>query len=94
MQVELEEHDGSGGGVRRVALTVRGLTPAGYLLATDSAGARFELHPDGNRRAHRAAPRCEPWLVARACLGAACCQSCSTTSLCSGRHNKRPTVSL
>ncbi len=48
--MELEEHDGSGGGVRRVALTVRGLTPAGYLLATDAGGARFELHPDGNRR--------------------------------------------
>ncbi len=59
-QVELEEHDGGGGGVRRVALTVRGLTPAGYLLATDAGGARFELHPDGNRRARRAALSWEP----------------------------------
>ena len=33
-------------------LTVRGLTSGGYLLATDATGAKFELHPDGNRRAH------------------------------------------
>ena len=37
--------------MRRVPLTVQGLTPGGYLLATDAAGAGFELHPDGNRRA-------------------------------------------
>ena len=49
VQVELEERDSGGGEVRRVALTVQGLTPGGYLLATDAAGARFELHPDGNR---------------------------------------------
>jgi hypothetical protein len=66
MQVELEEHDGSGGGVRRVALTVRGLTPAGYLLATDSAGARFELHPDGKQAR---APGCA---AMRAVAGGAC----------------------
>ena len=48
-QVELEERDSSSDEVRRVALTVQGLTPGGYLLATDAAGARFELHPDGNR---------------------------------------------
>ena len=29
-------------------VTVRGLTKTGYLLAVDAAGARFELHPDGN----------------------------------------------
>lgn len=37
--------------MRRVPLTVQGLTPGGYLLATDASGAGFELHPDGNRRA-------------------------------------------
>ena len=54
-QVELEEAEASGGGVHRVPLTVQGLTPGGYLLATDAAGAGFELHPDGNRRAPMAA---------------------------------------
>jgi biotin--protein ligase len=33
---------------RAVPLTVRGLTPGGYLLAQDEAGERFELCPDGN----------------------------------------------
>jgi len=27
---------------------VRGITGTGYLLATDSRGTRYELHPDGN----------------------------------------------
>ena len=53
-QVELEECNGGGGGMRRVPLTVQGLTPGGYLLATDAAGAAFELHPDGNRHASMA----------------------------------------
>jgi biotin--protein ligase len=35
-------------GVRRVALTIQGLTHTGYLLAVDALGERFELHPDGN----------------------------------------------
>ncbi|KAK9835207.1 hypothetical protein WJX81_005751 [Elliptochloris bilobata] len=47
-QVELEEHEGGDGAMRRVSLTVQGLTPGGYLLATDAAGKGFELHPDGN----------------------------------------------
>ncbi len=33
---------------REVALTVKGLTHSGYLLAVDAGGERFELHPDGN----------------------------------------------
>uniref|UniRef100_A0A1D2AED9 BPL/LPL catalytic domain-containing protein n=1 Tax=Auxenochlorella protothecoides TaxID=3075 RepID=A0A1D2AED9_AUXPR len=41
-RVELEEA-GS-----RVALTIEGLTPDGYLLARDDAGLAYELHPDGN----------------------------------------------
>ena len=36
------------GGGAKTEVTVRGLTKTGYLLATDAAGARFELHPDGN----------------------------------------------
>jgi biotin--protein ligase len=42
-KVVLEE-----GGGAKTEVTVRGLTKTGYLLATDAAGARFELHPDGN----------------------------------------------
>ena len=32
----------------KVKLVVKGITGTGYLLATDSRGARYELHPDGN----------------------------------------------
>jgi biotin--protein ligase len=42
-KVVLEEGAGA-----KTEVTVRGLTKTGYLLATDAAGARFELHPDGN----------------------------------------------
>ena len=42
-EVTLEED-----GVRKVKLVVKGITGTGYLLATDSRGTRFELHPDGN----------------------------------------------
>ena len=42
-RVVLEED----GGVK-AEVTVRGLTKTGYLLATDGAGQRYELHPDGN----------------------------------------------
>lgn len=36
-------------GVRTdVPVIIRGLTPSGYLLATDSNNQPFELHPDGN----------------------------------------------
>lgn len=41
-KVVLEEGDA------KTEVTVRGLTKSGYLLADDAAGARFELHPDGN----------------------------------------------
>ncbi|KAL4424720.1 hypothetical protein ABPG77_000063 [Micractinium sp. CCAP 211/92] len=41
-QVQLEE------GGQRVPVTIRGLSSNGYLLATDAAGERYELHPDGN----------------------------------------------
>ncbi len=34
---------------REVALTVKGLTEYGYLLAEDDQGTAFALHPDGNR---------------------------------------------
>lgn len=40
--------DGSGDGVRRVSLTVAGLSPSGFLLAVDGEGGRYELTPDGN----------------------------------------------
>ena len=42
-EVTLEED-----GVRKVKLVVKGITGTGYLLATDSRGTRYELHPDGN----------------------------------------------
>lgn len=42
-EVTLEED-----GVGKVKLVVRGITGTGYLLATDSRGTRYELHPDGN----------------------------------------------
>ncbi len=35
-------------GVRRVSLTVAGLSPSGFLLAVDGEGGRYELTPDGN----------------------------------------------
>ncbi|PRW20579.1 biotin-- ligase 2-like [Chlorella sorokiniana] len=41
-QVLLEE------GGRHIPVTIRGLSPNGYLLAVDGAGERYELHPDGN----------------------------------------------
>lgn len=44
LQVTLIEH-----GDIPVALTIRGLTEHGYLLAVDSVGTAFALHPDGNR---------------------------------------------
>lgn len=49
-KVSLEEADpsASSGPPRLVPLTIRGLTPGGYLLADDGAGERFELCPDGN----------------------------------------------
>lgn len=40
---------GADGRKRMVPLVIRGLTPSGYLLATDKNGDKFELHPDGNR---------------------------------------------
>ncbi len=40
----LEDHQGGG----PVALVIRGLSDAGFLLAEDAAGARYELTPDGN----------------------------------------------
>ena len=43
-EVTLEEDGGRG----KVKLVVKGITGTGYLLATDSRGARYELHPDGN----------------------------------------------
>ena len=48
-RLSLEESGGAPAGPPRlVPLTVRGLTPGGYLLAQDDAGERFELCPDGN----------------------------------------------
>lgn len=44
LQVTLVEHGG-----QEVALTIRGLTEYGYLLAVDCMGTAFALHPDGNR---------------------------------------------
>jgi biotin--protein ligase len=56
-RVTLEEESSSGGGdggggsdsgVKLVGVTVRGLSPHGYLMAEDDAGEVYELHPDGN----------------------------------------------
>ena len=49
-QVVLEE--GQPGAQQQVPLVVRGLTPSGYLAATDERGEQYELHPDGNRCGH------------------------------------------
>lgn len=32
----------------KVSLTIQGLSPTGYLLATNDQGEAYELHPDGN----------------------------------------------
>ena len=45
-KVTLEEEGPSG--KSRIPMTIRGLTPSGYLLATDENGSSYELHPDGN----------------------------------------------
>ncbi|KAG7671606.1 putative Biotin--protein ligase 1, chloroplastic [Nannochloris sp. 'desiccata'] len=39
---------GDGKQVKTVGVTVRGLSPHGYLMAEDDAGDVYELHPDGN----------------------------------------------
>ncbi|KAL3687597.1 hypothetical protein R1sor_013906 [Riccia sorocarpa] len=46
--VTLEEKDPKSSQVSHVPVTIRGLTPSGYLLATDAQGEQYELHPDGN----------------------------------------------
>ncbi|KAL3693520.1 hypothetical protein R1sor_007171 [Riccia sorocarpa] len=46
--VTLEEKDPTSSEVSHVPVTIRGLTPSGYLLATDEQGEQYELHPDGN----------------------------------------------
>ncbi|KAL2634002.1 hypothetical protein R1flu_005481 [Riccia fluitans] len=46
--VTLEEKDPKSSKVAYVPVTIRGLTPTGYLLATDEQGEEYELHPDGN----------------------------------------------
>ena len=56
MQVTLLE-DGN----KEVALTIKGLTEYGYLLAVDIQGTAFALHPDGNRYCQLSC-RC-PWEV-------------------------------
>ena len=43
------EDDTIGGPARKAQATILGLAPNGYLLATDTSGQQFELHPDGNR---------------------------------------------
>lgn len=47
-KVELEEGGKDGTPLQRVPLTIKGLTPGGYLLAVDELGASYELSPDGN----------------------------------------------
>ena len=50
-QVLLEEESSAGGGgeVQHVAVTIKGLSPHGYLLAVGNVdGQTYELHPDGN----------------------------------------------
>ena len=47
-QVKLEEGDGQTQPKERISLTVEGLTPHGFLRASDAAGHSYELHPDGN----------------------------------------------
>jgi biotin--protein ligase len=42
--VVLEDHQGGG----PVQLVIQGLSGAGFLLAEDGLGAKYELTPDGN----------------------------------------------
>lgn len=46
--VVLEEREPGSSTVSHVAVMIQGLTPAGYLLASDDVGEQYELHPDGN----------------------------------------------
>lgn len=46
--MEIEEAKVDGKGETRVPVTIKGLSPDGFLLAVDDDGARFELQPDGN----------------------------------------------
>eukprot|EP00249_Psilotum_nudum_P020156 c27581_g1_i1 orf=432-1508(-) len=46
--VELEEKLEEGAPVSKVSLTIKGLSPTGYLLAIDDHFEKYELHPDGN----------------------------------------------
>ncbi len=56
MQVTLLE-DGN----KQVALTIKGLTEYGYLLAVDTQGTAFALHPDGNRYCQLSCRCSTPW---------------------------------
>ncbi len=47
-QVELQEGNSQSEPVAKVSLTIEGLTPHGFLRASDAAGRLYELHPDGN----------------------------------------------
>jgi biotin--protein ligase len=47
-RVELEEGYGQSQLAERISLTIDGLTPHGFLRASDAAGHSYELHPDGN----------------------------------------------
>lgn len=58
MQVTLLE-DGN----KEVALTIKGLTEYGYLLAVDIQGTAFALHPDGNRYCQLSCKCSTPWEV-------------------------------
>ncbi len=58
MQVTLLE-DGN----KEVALTIKGLTEYGYLLAVDTQGTAFALHPDGNRYCQLTCRCFSPWEV-------------------------------
>ncbi|CAD7699258.1 unnamed protein product [Ostreobium quekettii] len=46
-EVDIEEK-GEDGSQSIVSVTIKGLSPNGFLLAVDSDGRRFELQPDGN----------------------------------------------
>jgi len=50
-------------GNKEVALTIKGLTEYGYLLAVDTQGTAFALHPDGNRYCQLTCRCFSPWEV-------------------------------
>lgn len=84
MQVTLLE-DGN----REIALTIKGLTEYGYLLAVDMQGTAFALHPDGNRYCQLSCS-CFMVMVMAQCSFLAAVWTSSKDSYAISFHPRRP----